>query len=326
MKKALLTGNGFSSHLMDKYKDSCLSACMSRDPEMQNIKSHYCDLFSEFSKFSQKIDIVKKLESFGFSSPDKVYDRYFDEYNLRAYIGKSKNYGIETLIKIGKLFLIVKKTSSEEIDAIKRFGCNYYWNGGKNGKDGIDNPNINLELLEKHTKEYSYIFTTNYDTILDDLFQGSRVCHLHGGFTLDRYGTISTKNAPNGFIVWGIDEFEKEAQLIKNQNLHKWNNGAFYNSGLKYNQKSQPFLDFCSLSTLDFTELYVLGYSGENDKHINSKIAQNHHLKTIMFYCSPDRINCVEYKRKIENMFENRFNVHLISYLEFWKQFENGDF
>lgn len=327
MQKAILVGNGFSSQLITSYKDSELVKKMDSDPIIKPIRERYCKLLSQFSG---KTDIIDELKKLGFPNPSESYDTYFEKYNLKGYIGKTDIGSIETLLKIGQLFSEIQLTEPAENDTLRTFACTYYWNDGANGLMSIGKLQGNQFNSEKFTiylNTYGYVFTTNYDTILDDAYDGT-VAHLHGSFLMNKDGTIRNdkKNCSDSLLIWGVDDTEKIGQIQAASRAHCWNSPGFrWNDGIRFNTKS--FIDkyFAHLATGSFSELDIVGYSGENDKHINSELAKNSVLKQINFYCKPDQVCDQDYQAEISGMFDDKFSVNLICWNKFWNKFMEGN-
>lgn len=62
---------------------------------------------------------------------------------------------------------------------------------------------------------------------------------------------------------------------------------------------------FDKLENENIQEIYVFGYSGENDQHINKRISNNKNLRRIYFYCDPMNISDYNYNCKIKELFED---------------------
>lgn len=132
------------------------------------------------------------------------------------------------------------------------------------------------EALYCFLKQFSCIFTTNYDLILDDLAY-KKVRHLHGGFNfcseyeripLDQFSAV--RASQDGYnIITAADGYDK----TRHMNKHKT---TLYSTYLK--QLEEGF----------FSEIYILGYSGDNDEHINHAIRNNRNIQNIFIYVSPD--------------------------------------
>lgn len=78
-----------------------------------------------------------------------------------------------------------------------------------------------------------------------------------------------------------------------------------------------------------FSELYILGYSGDNDNHINTAIKNNTNIETVYYYANPTVVRCQDanYLRRVGNRFRNGVDSFdfssdspfiLLSWDDFW--------
>lgn len=325
MNTALLIGNGFSSQLIPEYKDENIAQCMRGDDNVRAIHTRYCTLFSTFCDCKSEVDITMQLDKLGFPNPPETYDIYFEKYNLKRYTKKSEILGVETLLKIGQMFSEICLVDVNDNVTIRDFACQYYWNVGLNGINGIKNPKFNREQFEAFLNTYEYVFTTNYDTILDDAYE-KEVKHLHGSFLIEKDGCVrdNRDNCPDSLLIWGIDDAEKNQQIDEVSGLHKLNRGFRFNIS-KLNMVSALDGYFRSLCTGDFSRLDIVGYSGENDKHINRELVKNSTLNHINYFCSPDKIEDKKLERNISKMFDGKFSIKLVIWKDFWNHFMEED-
>lgn len=321
MQKAILIGNGFSSQLIPKYTDDALVQSISDDSILQPIYKRYCTLFSAFDRCKSRMDTIKKLEELHFSNVSQVYDTYFDKYQLSNYTGQTGIRGIETLLKVGQLFREIRETGFDEDKAIRTFAATYYWNHGLNGIAGIENSKFSATRFKEFLNAYGYVYTTNYDTILDDVYSGV-VAHLHGSFLIDKDGCVRNGkvNIADSLIVWGKDDAEKMQQIDEVSGMHKLNRGFRFNIS-KLNTVSALDGYFSSLRNGLFSELDIIGFSGENDKHINEELVKNSTLEQINFYCAPSKAHDQIFHQKVSGMFDDKFSVKLICWDNFWNCF-----
>ena len=321
MNTALLIGNGFSSQLIPEYRDKNVAQCMARDDKVRAIHTRYCTLFSTFCDCKSEADIIMQLNKLGFFDPPETYDIYFEKYNLKRYTWESEMFGVEALLKIGQMFSEIRLVEANDNVTIRDFACQYYWNAGLNGISGIKNLKFNRERFETFLNTYAYVFTTNYDTILDDAYE-KEVKHLHGSFLMEKDGCLrdSKENCVESLLIWGTDDTEKTQQIDKVSGQHKLNCGFRFNES-KFNRRSALDGYFDLLHTGDFSRLDVVGYSGENDKHINRELVKNSTLNHINYFCSPDKVEDKRVERNISEMFGERFSIKLVSWKDFWGHF-----
>ena len=215
--------------------------------------------------------------------------------------------------------------SNEDDLKIREFSNNFYWNNGNNGLNAIDNKQFNPDKFRDFINRYDYVFTTNYDTILDDFFQ-TEVFHLHGSFLMDKYAQphIPKRNSKDSLIIWGIDDGEKNKYIQQAHQSHKFDGGIKFNSGVRYNNESMLDPYYNRLSKDDIAEIDIFCYSGENDGHINQKIMNNQNIKTINFYCSKKDIESSEFKQNTVRKFGKEKKINLIFWDNIWKNFMEG--
>lgn len=324
MQKGLLVGNGFSSQLIEEYKNSNLH------DELLRGCPNECDLLYEFwSGFQSERDfqgqdtcaLISKIESFGVDDAKNVFDDYFHMYGLKADLREGKPLSVESYLKIAKLYkLLVNKAIIDE-EEITRVANETLYNNGCYGLDDTKLSDDEKRRLRFYLREYSVIFTTNYDLILDDAIEPNipSVYHLHGGFNIRRNQqeiTGERLKAQDACLVWGVYGIEKEAKATAEK---KYNSGLEYNKGYFYNKRNilKPYYDL--LEQLEIDELHVIGFSGENDQHINKRIQNNPFISRIIYYRDPKQCETSEYISKIEKLFTPKI-VTLVSWDRFWGQ------
>lgn len=101
--------------------------------------------------------------------------------------------------------------------------------------ENITKEGISVEGIIHFLNEFDYIFTTNYDQLLEVCCRD--IIHLHGSFS-------------EGDIILGIDDVEKQRKI-------------------KYTDRIDV------LRSLRCSEIHVFGYSGRNDIHINDAVKEN---------------------------------------------------
>lgn len=180
------------------------------------------------------------------------------------------------------------------------------FNNGHNGFDAVE-IDIQRDVFTNFINSFTYVFTTNYDYLLDDVLN-NEVFHLHGGFnfteTHHECGAIditrdkNVRKVDNPFLAWGINGDEK---------LKSIQGGITY--PITYPKRyGTSIIDdyFKILSNGQFKEIHIWGYSGENDSHINDNIKKNAHIEMIYFYCNPNEINNNQYRQHIADLFKSQ--------------------
>lgn len=266
-----------------------------------------------------KKHVIKKLTELGFEKPNEIFRSYFAEYGLWASINKEKLNGIETYLKVFSLFEKTNHFTKEDYIYIKSIATEIYYNKGKHGLQSITNANINQEKLIEMIKGFDCIFTTNYDTVLDDILENDTKIpyHLHGGFC------INHKNKdPDGRylptearLIWGINAEEKYEALSAG-----WDFGDIDFNAIRFDQsRLADYYDILQTSQID--EFHILGYSGENDDHINSRIVENEFIKKVIFYVNPSKLNDKETQVRSRLLFSRQKKfVELKPWSEFWNK------
>lgn len=322
MAKAILVGSALSAQLIPEYSYILDSI----NKEIPSLYEKCKQLFFQFKSLAFQENAIKELKNLGFSNPQDIYKTYFEIYGLRKYLDPNcvEIPMTETLLKIVSLFQLVGKTSEEDDRLIRDFSNSLYWNNGNNGLSAVQNDRFDVDKFKDFINGYDYVFTTNYDTILDDAFS-RQVYHLHGSFLIDRFGQIRSpkQNEKDSCLIWGIDDKEKKRQVEATKKSHCYNI-AKYNSGVKYNHGSVIEDYYNYLLKENFEQLDVFGYSGENDGHINQKIINNSHIKTINFYCSNESVKSTEFKQSTIEKFGNDKKINLVFWDSLWGKFMEG--
>ena len=350
MKKALLIGNGFTSQIIPSYKSAALmEEVWSLIPkEMSKIESlfnpfrinqtkvnpYYCIAAPEYGdeedcfighvptymeeQFSSDLrdEICRVLaEKFKIKKPSKLYQNLFIDAGLCFEMSRNKIEGIESPLKVLQIGLKSRSITKEEAkrveDAIKKVLFN-------NGNYHLPTPKdcepigINRVKAQKYFAGFSTIFTTNYDLILDDLVH-DKVKHLHGGFCFPSAYEKDYKHRDSNLyeIVVAADGKAKDRQI------HRTRETLF-----------SKYLD--SLATEDFDELHIVGYSGENDIHINNAIRNNERIKRVYVYVAPSDANKEAMRYHYGRQYRpnpneiislhNPYGLSLLSWGEFWTQ------
>lgn len=352
MRKALVIGNGFTSNLIESFRNEpMMTEFYKRIPGMiDRIEERFCifrnleltkdDLYyvtealfcgdnlfpgnnlyprddGVHIKESTRVCIIEKLKEFGFREPEKIFKEYFESYGLIYVVNSPKIVGIETYLKVVHMFIELGEFSEEDYSDIKLIANEVYFNNGKHGLDSIDNADIDMSKLISAITEFDDVYTTNYDTILDDIMENIKKFpfHLHGGFSINHLnknpdGRYSPHEAK---LIWGINAETKFNELRVGLNFNDINFNAY---SFGDSQISQYF-DF--LKEGEYDEIYILGFSGENDDHINQRIRSNSHVKRINIYVNPQKVNDLETQVRSRILFGSGNKVvNLKSWDDFW--------
>jgi len=210
----------------------------------------------------------------------QISEEYFQRYGLVYETQQREISSIENLLKIVSLFEKVGKFSEVDEQIIVSIANIIYFNDGYNR---LFNVNETFHApIKLWLSQYDFIFTTNYDCLLDDACDYSKkVMHLHGGFYYkDKYTRVESLLAPDdACLIWGISSDDKISQM---------------EGGMTFPMQwpleipislFEHYLDI--LKTADIHRIDIFGYSGENDHHINHAITSNKFLQTITYYCNP---------------------------------------
>jgi hypothetical protein len=264
-----------------------------------------------------KLWIVEKLSELSFPDPEFVFESYFKSEGLIYSINKENIGGIETYLKIVALMEIFGCYTKEEYNYLKLISNEVYYNHGYHGKDSIDNSGIDVVKLDMLLNEFEDIYTTNYDTILDDFLEphGRFPYHLHGGFSIDhknkdpdgRYSPTKAK------LIWGRKAEEKFEDLKVSIDFSDINFEHF-----RFDQsRLADYFDY--LQNNNYDEINIFGFSGENDDHINKRIIENPYIKKVIWYVNKDDLNKRETQVKSRLLFGGKMkNVILSTWDDFW--------
>lgn len=330
MKTALLIGNGFTSNLIEDYKNpQMMSELYLKEAKI----CEYADeLFAPFRKLDSKIlseeelekHIITPLISYGFIDSNSLFEKYFKDYGLIHEIQHPKVSSVENLLKIIDLFAKTNEFSSSDTLSITKTANQIYYNTGKNGIDAI--PLSVKKNLPNWLSQYNLIYTTNYDCILDEALdtltnEHKEVMHLHGGFYMENVNKKSKcKLSPEkAYLVWGINGEEKQHQTEGGVLVTKDNRIIMTrdNKMIKTTSLLEGYLS--KLRTEEIEQIDILGYSGENDQHINLAIAQNPHIKLVKYFCNPADVSKEIKRIEISKLFSiNIEKVALASWDDVW--------
>ncbi|MEX1376537.1 MAG: hypothetical protein AB1Z23_03575 [Eubacteriales bacterium] len=343
MAKAILVGNGFSSMLNNSYQN-----CMMIESFRQKAPEIY-------TRIDEKYKILYDLKSNALNEPsfkeslyrilraddenlvnDTIYKNIIIEGGLYTELDKPAIDGIETIIKVAKLF------GFDDSADIEKIAIEICLNGGLNGINGINNDalikKIDLNKSKLFFNQFNYIFTTNYDYILDDLYNGE-IYHIHGGF--DYYKIYYSDNSTE---VKRYNARTKEIEMQENEKTINYTEKPYLLWGTDGNNKkskmgggftlpfSIPFsigysavreyITKLELSTI--SELHIFGYSGLNDNHINDAIKSNKSIETVIYYCNPETEleNDEFYKNTSDKFLSKNKELLLASWDDIWEKLE----
>lgn len=354
MKKAILIGNGFTSQLINEYSDSRMKENLLNFFEdeyyylnglfnifrMSNIVEddiYYYggglypseELFPSDTLYptddrilyNNKIRayVLSELQQLGFQDYEQIYNTYFIEYGLIFEVIKHEIYSIENLLKVVNMFKMINKTSEDMEIKIKEIANKIYFNEGKYGLADTDLKDYSK--IETFVSEYNFVFTTNYDLILDDLCKNTKeVYHLHGGFNIEHRNLKTNKRLTDkdAYIVWGINGDEKYQELSPG-----WDFSNFRFDAVRFGQSL--LADYFSyLGDYDYEEIHIFGFSGQNDQHINKKIVENKSNKAIFFYCNPESASDYKFQCRIKELFEGtKAKIILEPWTKIWDRIKD---
>lgn len=350
MKKALLIGNGFTSQLIEEYSDLNM-----KEKLLQFFNNEYLIINKLFDSFrvsnyssmdiykyggglypsdqlfpseqlypradkilyNDKIReyVIKALNDTGFKDCNDLFDSYFIQYGLIFETIKKEINSIENLLKVINIFKKIGKVDEAKETEIKKIANKIYFN---DGKYGLKDTNLkDYSKIKTFFEDFDFIFTTNYDLILDDICENQdKVFHLHGGFNFEHRNLRTTKRLTDeeAYIVWGINGDEKYHELSPG-----WDWDDFRWDAVRFDQSLLADY-FSSLEKNEYDEMHIFGFSGENDQHINKRIVNNKTVTRIYFYCCPESINDYNYQCKIKELFEGtKAEITLEPWTKIWE-------
>lgn len=330
MKKAILIGNGFTAHIIDAYSNEKMKERLFNGAEAICSKAEklflpFCEAWNK-RRLSETFDtaetqncITEILEGYGMENAEALYEKYFLQCGLCADVAKGEIGSVESLLKVISLFRIPTFFAEESMSQVKNLADKIYYNEGKNDLSAV--PISAQEPIRRWLSEYQFVFTTNYDCVLDDAYEGE-VKHLHGGFYIkDRHHKSEEKLLPeDAYLVWGIDGEDKKEQTRGGPLITK--DGKLFIAAdrkiLIVKSLLETYIEV--LRTGFFGELDIFGYSGENDQHINLAISQNPNLKAVCYYCAPNDANDKNKMNEIMRKFKLPKHMELIlrPWTEIW--------
>lgn len=339
MSKVLLVGNGLTSILIPDYANKQM---------MNKIKTQIPEIFEKadllFAPFRKKVDrvqytavawgtcgdgtcgetglgssvtdlpynkellghIEKQLSQQGFNK--SMLDNHFQTYGLIYETQFDEISNVENLLKIIDLFSKIGRFSSQEKKDVEAVASHVYYNKGNFGNQSIG------ELIKTNLyswlSAYDKIFTTNYDSLLDDTLSTDQVRHLHGGFYYANKDERSTSLVPpdKAYLIWGISGEEK---------AKKMQGGFSFSMEFPFESPVSIFEQYLSeLKSVQADHIDIFGYSGENDQHINTAISQNAAIKEVHYFCNPQKVHDAAEEFSVKSRFQIDTGKKLI--LESW--------
>jgi len=316
LKRAILIGNGVTSQLIEDYRD---------DNMIKKVKKELGEIFFEIDSLLEpyrELDIKDEQRICELLEKSRIerhhYKRYFLEQSLLDELEYPHISALETLLKVAHLFHHVKDF---DYNMIKSCANEIYYNDGKNGIFDANKESIDINKFTNFINEFNYVFTTNFDNILDDVYK-DEVYHLHVGFYYRKIrranGEIyivkeKTSLAFNeAYLIWGRNSQEKLNQTKAGTSFPmSFPTGSGYSILQKYINE---------LENGSYEELHIWGYSGLNDNHINQSIAKNIHLKRVYCYVSPDDVDKMSVLQKMQYLynFEKKHEIIVKSWNDIW--------
>lgn len=324
MGKILLTGNGTTSQIIYNYKNSyMIQRFRELEPELYNTINNYFDVFriSEITDKQIKFCILDSLVKKSIPNPERAYNIYFEQYGLNQETKCKQITNIEALLKIAHLL----KLDNAFYWKIEKTANLMYFNNGNIGINAIDDESISLNKFRDLLTSFQAIFTSNFDSLLDEIDQ-KEIYHLHGGFyyTQQRQSNGEMhivkskihKIPQESFLIWGKGSEEKS----------KKSHGSFtFPMSFPINFDGYSILRdyYIKLQSINAEEVHIWGFSGLNDAHINSAIAKNNNIKKICKYCNPiGEANSSEYKKWVETVFPQK-EIVLLNWDVIWDRIRN---
>ena len=352
MGKILLVGNGLTSNLIPEYKNEKMMTRIKRQTPETFRKVN--QLFAPFRKKVNKVqyaaaagglcgdDVFGGEPSLDDSITDLPYNKelleyiekqlllqgfnksalelYFQEYGLIYETQYDEISNVESLLKIIDLFSTIELFSLQDKKDIEMLANHVYFNDGNCGNQSI-NDCIKTNLFN-WLSTYDKIFTTNYDSLLDDTLSTDQIRHLHGGFYYeDKYSRSATIVPPDeAYLIWGISGEEK---------AQKMRGGFSFPTVFPFVSPMSVFDKYLSeLKNVQADQIDIFGYSGENDQHINVAISQNTSIREVCYFCDPKIVHDPAEESCLKSRFQIEENKKLIleSWDTVWNQLyeENG--
>jgi len=339
MAKALLVGNGMTAQIISDYQDCNMMT--SFDNQNHSLLMELNDSFEQFRYrgisyndihkdtghgivYCNNVKVNKILYDFlilqlskSFKNATEVFEKFFIKYSLIYQAVSSELYGVEALLKVANMLQMNNYKDIREIANI------LYFNNGNNGLTSAKN--INVDKFKAFINSFDFIFTTNYDKLLDDSTK-KKIYHLHGGFNYKRFClerhpyTVQifrvSEDVPlsEAYLIWGVNEDEKAMQTEATAFLPLF-------LGLSPFPISALSDHLRELQGNDFDEIHIWGYSGQNDGHISKAIANNHYLKNIFVYCNPlTELGDNDYEERIKSIYGGLKECQFKSWDEIWEK------
>lgn len=331
-KRALLIGNGFTSHLIREYSNEHMMSLLRQkaatyylqaDQLFSNFRKNVLSSFDELSHCDVLSAHIKNtLSSFHFNNISDIYKTYFIRYGLIFETQQKQISSVETLLKIVSLFKLVNRFSNDTVHNLILVANQIYYNNGNNGLSAV--PVASHQAIIDWLSHYDLIFTTNYDCILDDACGRSKVKHLHGGFYFkDLLHESNTKLKPeDACLIWGISGEDKQKQTASRLTIDRTGHFLCSSDGHLCMAPTRlgQFLSLLQKETIEHLDIF--GYSGENDQHINHAISQNPNIRSIQYFCSPKDVSSKQilHQTKLKFSLPDSIELSLVPWNVIWDQ------
>jgi hypothetical protein len=125
-----------------------------------------------------KYDILEKLKKIRFNNPNEILNNYFLQHGLIYAVNKQKIYGVENILKVVDMFKRISMFTEENYNEIEKIANEIYYNNGNNDLNNININCYDTNKLINHINNFDFVFTTNYDTILDDILEKNEKNHI----------------------------------------------------------------------------------------------------------------------------------------------------
>lgn len=349
--KAILIGNGMTSNLISDYSNKVMMSRISDElgellDKINNIFSLFrckvedvesfstgygytgmleCGLLSLFQPMTgiRYNDAIKEhcidaLIKLGLKKSEELYSLYFEKYGLVYETQNERVSNVENILKVISLFMSGGLFNQEEYLQVKLVASRVYFNQGKNKIE--DTKGLNISKSKVFFNEYDFVFTTNYDLVLDTLLPKKDIYHIHGGFN---YKNKSTKVDYNldpmkAYLVWGSSSEEKKSQITPGIDFNNFDFGDIDFGG---DSLLEYYLQYIEDKPID--EIHLFGYSGENDDHINRAFKNNSNISRIVYYANPEIMNNEGFRFKVRsglNLEDSDNRLHFESWDKIWNK------
>lgn len=339
-EKNILLGNGINIEFSntDEYKNYAILQRMCNNMAESN---RYDEVFAGKVSTSDMSDFMINLNEWFKNHALKGIEAlklYENEDELHALLEMSKRYskndpdvlsiGLEDYLLGLKLFNA--QYGDEALDyntlyqGITLLMLDAIYNDGK-----IQTLYKNMLPFKDELKSFSKIFTLNYDTNIDMLLEHP-VYHLHGSFT-----TLHHEYRADTFKGWAILQSGKSLPTYipskeylycdalfgfsgkdKLKRINEYNS-AYTNPKLLYFIQKHPELQTPAYPIEDFKrisgDLYIIGFSPNNDSHIFDLINGNTKIRRVIYYSAS-----IEDSSKIQTVINKPVEIRNV--FKYWKK------